>query len=96
MKEENEVPTLVPLIEVARLLGMSVPAVYRAVARHDISLAPIGGRKRVSATQIERIIQRSLTRNDFPKPTTEVAPPAYVDRANVVTEAIDHDQHEAA
>lgn len=66
----TQVPTLLPLSALPRLLGVSIAAVYRAVNRGDIGLCALGGRKRVTTAEVERILGRSLTLADFARDLT--------------------------
>ncbi len=67
---QPEIPALIPLPVVARILGLSIPTIYRAVNRGEIPLAPIGGRRRVVTSELARIIGRPLRPSDF-APSTE-------------------------
>ena len=61
----SDMPALAPLSVVAKVTGLAVPTVYRAVKRGEIPLAPIGGRKRVRVRDLETLIGRRLTPADF-------------------------------
>jgi len=54
----SDMPALAPLSVVAKVTGLAVPTVYRAVKRGEIPLAPIGGRKRVRVRDLETLIAR--------------------------------------
>ena len=91
VKPQWKKPALLDLRRVAKILPLSVPAVYRAVERGDFPLAPISGRARVVTSWLEGMIGREITQADFADliPETHEAP---VKDTASTTEAVSNEQ----